>query len=177
MVTDARVSAMSVPQFLPTLMVAAGGAAPQAHAPQLIDIDGTLFIQLGLFLLLMFVLHKLLWKPFLRVRGERVSRVEGYREEAARLEAEAAARLTRTEAELAEARRIGSGERALARAEAHAREQTLLAGAQAAAQKTVAEARTRLDATLVAERAKLKATSVAIGREAAARILGREVGP
>jgi len=43
---------MSLPLFLPTLSVAAGATAPQAHAPQLIDIDGTLFIQLGLFLLL-----------------------------------------------------------------------------------------------------------------------------
>jgi F-type H+-transporting ATPase subunit b len=163
--------------FLPSLTVAAAGSAPQAHEPQLIDIDGTLWVQLGLFLLLIVVLNKLLWQPFLRVRAERVSRVDGYREEAARLEADAAARLARTEAELAEARRIGSGERAVARAEAHAREQTLLASAQAAAQKTVAEARARLDATLVAERAKLKAASAAIGREAAIRILGREVGP
>lgn len=168
---------MSFQSQLPTLIASTGAVAPQAHEPQLIDIDNTLFVQLGLFLLLIVVLNKLLWKPFLRVRAERVSRVEGYREEAVRLEAEAAARLTRTEAELAEARRIGSGERAMARAEAHTREQTLLAEAQAAAQRTVAEARVRLDATLTTERAKLKATSVAIGREAATRILGREVGP
>lgn len=151
--------------------------APQSHAPQLIDLDGTIFVQLGLFLLLMLVLKRFLWNPYLRVRGERVSRVEGYREEAGRLEADAAARLARTEAQLAEARRVGTGLRAVARAEAQAREQTLLAEAQAAAQKTLAEARARLDGVLTSERAKLAGRAADIGREAAAKILRREVAP
>jgi len=50
-------------------------AAPQSHEPQLIDLDGTLFVQLGLFLLAVVVLYRFLWKPYLRVRDERVTRV------------------------------------------------------------------------------------------------------
>jgi F-type H+-transporting ATPase subunit b len=152
-------------------------AAPQAHEPQLIDVDGTVFIQLGVFLVLVLVLYRFLWKPYLRVRNERVSRIEGYREEATRLQAEAEARLARLEAELAEARRIGAGERAVARAEAQAREHTLMAEAQAAAQRTLAEARAQLEATVTAERAKLQQKAAEIGREAAKKILGREVAP
>jgi F0F1-type ATP synthase membrane subunit b/b' len=102
-------------------LIAETASAPQVHAPQLIDLDGTVFVQLGLFLILALVLTRLLWKPYLRVRSERVTRVEGYRQEAARMEVEAAARLARAEADLAEARRVGSGERVVARAEAHAR--------------------------------------------------------
>jgi F-type H+-transporting ATPase subunit b len=157
--------------FLPSLLA----AAPQVHEPQLIDLDGTVFVQLGLFLLLVVVLYRFLWKPYLKVRDERVTRVEGYRAEAARLDADADARLARLEADLAEARRIGIGERAVARAEAQAREQTLMAEAQAAAQKTLAEARAQLDAALAAERPKLQQKAVEIGREAARKILGREV--
>jgi F-type H+-transporting ATPase subunit b len=149
--------------------------APQVHEPQLIDVDGTIFVQLGLFLLLVAVLHRFLWKPYLKVRDERVTRVEGYRQEAARLEAEADARLARAEAALAEARRVGVGERAVARAEAMAREQTLLAEAQAAAQKTLREARAQLDAALAAERTQLQQKAVEIGREAAKKVLGRDV--
>jgi len=156
--------------FLPTIL-----NAPQAHEPLLIDLDGTLWVQLGLFLLTAALLHRFLWKPYLRVRGERVTRIEGFREEATRIEAEAEARLARTEAELEEARRVGSGERAVARAEARAREQTLLAEANAAAQRTLADARSRLDATLVAERSKLQQKASDLGREAARKILGREV--
>jgi F-type H+-transporting ATPase subunit b len=149
--------------------------APTSHEPQLIDLDGTVFVQLGLFLLLVALLYRLLWRPYLRVRIERVRRVEGYRQHAARLEEEAAARLARAEAALEEARRVGSGERAAARTEAHAREQALLAEANAAAQRTLAEARARLNQTVAAERARLDEKAAEVGREAARKILGREV--
>ena len=91
-------------------------AAPEAHEPQLIDVDHTVFIQLGIFLLLMVILGKFLWGPYLRVRTQRVERVDGYREEAVKLEAAAQQRLQRADAALAEARRVGAGERAVARA-------------------------------------------------------------
>jgi F-type H+-transporting ATPase subunit b len=151
-------------------------AAPEAHEPQLIDVDHTIFIQLGIFLLLMVVLNKFLWKPYLRVRTERVARVEGYREEAVKLEADAQHRLARADAALAEARRVGAGERAVARAEAHTREQTLLAEATAAAQRKLADARGRLTAAVQAERKKLEADSSEVAMAAARKILGREVG-
>jgi F-type H+-transporting ATPase subunit b len=149
--------------------------APQSAEPLLIDLDGTVLVQLGLFFLLMVVLHRFLWRPYLRVRGERTTRVEGYREEATRLEAEAASRLAKAELALAEARRVGAGERVEARAVAHKREQEVLAAANAGAQKTLAEARTRVDAALATERAKLQQTASEIGRQAARKILGREV--
>lgn len=149
--------------------------APESHEPQLIDLDGTALIQLGLFFVLMAVLRKFLWKPYLKVLGERTTRVEGHREEAARLEAEAAARLAKAEAALSEARRVGAGERAEGRAIAQRRENELLAEANAGAQKTLADARARVDATLQAERAKLQQTASEVGLQVARKILGREV--
>ena len=151
-------------------------AAPEAHEPQLIDVDHTVFIQLGIFLVLMLVLSKFLWKPYLRVRTERVARVEGYREEAVKLEADAQTRLARADAALAEARRVGAGERAVARAEAHTREQTVLAEATAAAQRKLADARGRLAAAVEGERKKLEADSSEVAMTMARKILGREVG-
>jgi F-type H+-transporting ATPase subunit b len=121
------------------------------------------------------IMTKLLWKPYLRVRTERVTRVDGYRKDAARMESDAAARMTRAETEMAEARRVGSGARTVARAEAQAREQTLIGEAQAEAQKTLAAARAKLDATVSAERARLQASARDIATQAARRILGREV--
>ena len=150
-------------------------AVPQSHEPQLIDVDGTIFLQVGIFLLVLFVLWRFLWKPYLHVRTERVARVEGYREEAVQLEADAQQRLARADAALAEARRTGAGERAVARAEAHAREQTLLAEATAAAQRKLADARTRLNAVIAAERKKLEEQSSEVAVSAARKILGREV--
>ena len=151
-------------------------AAPEAHEPQLIDIDATIFVQLAIFLLALLILWKWLWQPYLRVRTERVARVEGYREEAVKLEADAQTRLARADAALAEARRVGAGERAVARAEAHTREQTLLAEATAAAQRKLADARGRLKAVVEGERKKLEADSSEVAMSAARKILGREVG-
>jgi F-type H+-transporting ATPase subunit b len=150
-------------------------AAPTSHEPQLIDLDKTVFVQLGIFLLLTVVLWRFLWQPYLRIRVERVTRVDGYRQDAARMEADAAARLAEAEAALDAARRMGTAERATARAEAQAREQAILAQANADAQKTLADARARLDASLEVERVKLQAQTRDVARAAAQRILGREV--
>jgi F0F1-type ATP synthase membrane subunit b/b' len=149
-------------------------AAPTSHEPQLIDFDQTVFIQLGIFLLVSLALRQLLWRPYLRVRAERVARVDGYRQDAARMDADATERLGKAEKALAEARRQGSGERATARAEAQVREQAVLAEANAEAQKTLAAARVRLEASLATERAKLEVATREVAATAARRILGRE---
>lgn len=158
-----------------SILVALAQAAPQASDQQLLDVDGTALVQLGVFLLTMLVLRPLLWKPYLRVREERTRRVDGFREDAKRLEGEAAARLSKVEAELAEARRTGSQERARVRQEAQKREQEILAQAQAAAQKTIVEAKAKVEAALSSERSNLKTRAEALGREAAERVLGRRV--
>jgi F-type H+-transporting ATPase subunit b len=153
----------------------AQATAPESKEQQLLDVDGTMFVQFGLFLLCMLILTRFLWRPYLKVRAERVSRVEGHKEEARRLEAEAAIRLNRVEAELAEARRAGSAERARVRSEAVAREQKILAAAQGEAQKALGEARGRIEAALTKERASIASRAEALGLEAAERILGRRI--
>jgi F0F1-type ATP synthase membrane subunit b/b' len=99
---------------------------------------------LGLFLVLLLILWQFLWKPYLRVRDERVARVEGAREKAAKLEADAAARLVRIETALTEARRNGNAEIAKLRLEAQAREQQIITEAQDSARKMMLEARAKL---------------------------------
>jgi F-type H+-transporting ATPase subunit b len=153
----------------------AQATAPESNQQQLLDVDGTLFIQFGLFLLCMLALNKFLWQPYLRVRVDRVTRAEGHKEEARRLEAEAAARLNKVEMELAEARRAGSAERARVRSEAVASEQKIIAAAQAQAQKSLGEARQRVEAALTAERASMVSRAEALGLEAAERVLGRRI--
>ena len=157
------------------LQVTAAGAAPRAAEAQLLDIDGTVFVMLGIFLVLLVVLWQFLWKPYLRVRDERVARVEGAREQAAGLDADAAARLARIESALVEARRGGDAEAGKQRHEAQAREQLLLAEAQAAARQMMAEARAQLDAAVAAERATLQQQTTLLAREIAEKALGRRL--
>lgn len=149
--------------------------APEAQEQQLLDIDGTVLLNLGLFLISMYVLTQLLWKPYLRVRAARGARIEGYKEEAKQLDSDAASRFARVEAQLAEARRTGSLERARVRIAAQSREQAIVLEAQGAAQKTLTAARADVEATMAAERANLSARAEILGHEAAEQVLGRKV--
>jgi len=157
------------------VQVAAAGAAPRSDEMQLLDIDGSVFVMLGIFLVMMAVLWLFLWKPYLKVRDERVARVDGARAKAAELEAAAAARLSRIESTLADARRAGDVETAKLRAEAQAREQQIIVEAQEAARKIMAEARAKLDAAVAAEKARLQDQTGGLARAIAEKALGREL--
>ena len=150
-------------------------AAPRSAEAQLLDIDGTVFVMLGIFLVLLLILWQFLWKPYLRVRDERVARVEGAREKAAQLDADAATRLTRIETALAEARRTGNVEMGKLRLEAQAREQKIIAEAQEAARKMLVDARAKLDAALATEKANLHKHTDLLGRQIAEKALGRRL--
>lgn len=158
-----------------TLLAALAAAAPQSPDQQLLDIDGTFFVMLGIFLLAMAILNQLLWKPYLRIREERVARIDGYKSEAKRLDADATLRLTKVEAQLADARRVGSAERAKARAVAQTKEQEILAAAQREAQRALGEARAQLETAMAGERKTLEARAQELGRRAAENVLGRKV--
>lgn len=150
-------------------------AAPQAAEQQILDLDNTVFVILGLFLLLAVLLTQYLWKPYLQVKTERTTRVEGYREQAARMDADAEARLRQIDTQLAQARREGSAALAQARTEAQAREQVLVAEAVATAQAQLAEARGRIEQALATQRAAAQGRAAELGRRAAERVLGRPV--
>jgi F-type H+-transporting ATPase subunit b len=160
---------------LTTLLEATTTTAPRAAEPQLLDLDGTVFVMLAIFLVLMLILWQFLWKPYLRVRDERVARVDGTRDKAAQLEAEAASRMERIEASLAEARRGGNAETAKLRLEAQAREQQIISEAQQAARALMLEGRAKLDAALAAEKANLHSHTATLAREMAEKALGRSL--
>jgi F0F1-type ATP synthase membrane subunit b/b' len=150
-------------------------SAPQSAEPELLDLDGTVFIALGIFLVTLLVLWQFLWKPYLRVRDERVARTEGARAQAGELDQLAAARIVKVEAALAEARRQGQAEVASLRRDAQAKEQQVLAEAQEAARRMLAEARGQLDATLAREKAALEPESQRLAQLMAEKALGRRL--
>jgi F0F1-type ATP synthase membrane subunit b/b' len=157
------------------LVLADAGAAPLAHEQQLLDIDGTALLQFGLFLIAMYLLTQLLWKPYLRIRAERGARVEGFKDEAKRMDADAAARFAKVEAQLADARRVGSAERARVRIAAQVREQEIIAAAGAREQEILLEARGRVDKAVAQERASLASRAQLLGHQAAEKVLGRKI--
>ena len=113
--------------------------------PPLIDIDGTFFIQLVVFIAVAYILSQLLFKPFLQVRAQREAGIEGARAEAARTDEEAKARLAEYEQKIGRARKEAHDERQKLHVEAVGRERQIQDDAVKQSQKVVAEARTRLD--------------------------------
>jgi F-type H+-transporting ATPase subunit b len=150
-------------------------AAPRSEETQLLDLDGTVFVMLGIFLVLLLILWQFLWRPYLRVRDERVARVEGARAKAAQLETDAAAGIVRIETALAEARRNSAAEASKLRLEAQAREQQIVSDAQDAARKMMADARIKLNAALATEKANLQEHTNLLGRQIAEKALGRSL--
>ena len=76
------------------------------QTPQLINFNWTSVVQLLMFLLLMYILYKLLYKPFFNITEERKRKVEEDLKEAERARKEALALREEMEHELAEARKV-----------------------------------------------------------------------
>lgn len=152
-------------QALPTL----------AAAHPIIDIDGTVFVQFLLFLVLLWVANKWLFQPYLKLRERRKEGIDGARAEAERTTAQADSKLADYEKQLATARNRANEEGRKVRAEAAANEKTTTDTARAAAQKSIDEATAKMRAEAEAARLQLLPQANAIAKQIASKLLGREV--
>lgn len=152
---------------------AAASIASGAHP--LIDIDGTVFIQFALFLVMFLVTNKMLFQPYLALRERRRAGIEGARAEAERMTAEADAKLADYEKQLAVARSKGNEEGRKLRTEAVAHEREVTDKARAAAQKAIDEASAKMKAQVDDARSKLLPEANVLAQKMASKLLGREV--
>jgi F-type H+-transporting ATPase subunit b len=152
----------------PTVLVTVGSEA-------IIDIDWTAAVQLGLFFLLFLVANALLFQPYLRLRERRREGIQGAREAAVKMSAEADARLVDYETKLAAARSRAGDEQRKVRADAAAYERETTETARKTAAKAMDEAQTKVRTETEAARAQLMPQATVLARSMAARILGREV--
>lgn len=141
----------------------------------LIDIDGTVFVQFGLFLLLFFVANKLLFQPYLALRERRKAGIEGARGEADRMTASADAKLADYEKQLAAARSRANEEGRKVRTEASAHEKDVTDKARAETQKAIDEATATMKQETEAARLQLLPQANTLARQIASKLLGREV--
>ena len=120
----------------PLTLLAAGG-----HEPPLVDIDSTVFVQFGIFLLLLIVLTRFVFKPYLALRTERGQKIEGAKDEAVKLAADAESKLAGYEERILKTRKDAAVTRLELRKEG-----------ETAATSKLAEARGNADAKLEAAR-------------------------
>ena len=141
----------------------------------LMDIDLTVVVQFVLFLILFVVCNKFLFQPFLKLRQRRKDGIDGAREEAARMTAQADAKLADYEKQVAMARDRANEEGRKVRAEAAAHERETTDKARATSQQAIGEAQTKMKAETEAARAELMPQADVLARAIASKLLGREV--
>ena len=140
-----------------------------------IDLDGSIFIQLGIFFAAFFILKGLVFKPVLELFDAREAATTGAKLEAARMEDEAGQKRAHFEGELRKVRASASEDREKLRGEALklARELTDKARYEANASQKSAKARLDLEAGGVRQR--VMADVPQLAREIASKLLGRSV--
>ena len=139
----------------------------------IIDLDGTVFVQLAIFLALLFVLWPLLFRPYLKVREDRERGITGAKADAEAMDQKAQALIADYEQRLQKTRQRGAEERQRLRSEGLAHEREVLGQARAGTEAEIAAARAKAQLQEQAARQALLAEATTIGRQIAARVLGR----
>lgn len=124
-------------------------------AAPVVDIDGTLFVQGGIFLALVFILNPLLFKPWLETQARRAEAIEGAAKKAVVLREQADTMVADYDSKLAKVREQALDVRGVARRDEDAAQSKRLADARTAAATDADAARARIAQETAAARAQL----------------------
>ncbi|HLB25677.1 MAG TPA: ATP synthase F0 subunit B [Nitrospirota bacterium] len=141
----------------------------------MVDLNYTLFVQLGNFVVLIFVLNYLLFKPVLRHMAERDKTVAVSHEEAKEYAERAEYMLGEFEYELADARVKANQLYHSLQQEGAARQREVMAEAKAKAQEMVEKAKAEIEGEAGRARKLLDAEMEKLPAEIASKLLGRTV--
>ncbi len=141
----------------------------------MIDFNSTLFIQFANFIILIFILNYLLFRPLRNVLRQRREEVDGAHARADSLAEKITAKTADYEARLAEARAKGNEERTSLRNAALEEEKKLFEEAQAMAAEKRAAVKKQVGEEMVEARKILKGEADVLGQEVASKVLGRAV--
>ena len=161
--------------MLVALISVLAAARAEEAPPPLIDLDGTFFVQLALFLITLFVLSRALFGPYLKMRAARDRGIGGAKDEAAKMGDQSRAIVEDYDQKLAAAKRRGADERNKLQKEATARERELVGKARQETQTALEAARKKIVADTAVGSAALKNEGLALARQVASKALGREV--
>jgi F0F1-type ATP synthase membrane subunit b/b' len=134
-----------------------------------------LLVLLVLFTLLIWPANVLLWRPVLRTLDDRGDQIQGSRDRADRVAAEADVVLARYQEAVTAARTAAESERRGLLDQARVAQGQINAAARAAAEESVSGARRELAAALGEARGQLRGQAEDLARIAASRVLGREL--
>jgi len=141
----------------------------------IIDLDGTIWIQLGLFAIAFFVFRPLIFRPMVALFEAREQAIEGAKLEALRLQDEAAAEGEEFEEEMRRLRLEAGEERDRLRAEGKRLERTVLDRVREETDRQLAEAEGRLQRERTKLRSELTEAVPSLAKQIASKVLNREV--
>ncbi len=140
-----------------------------------VDADLTVFVQLGILVVLMLVLKPVLFDPMLALFEEREKRIEGAKDEARALDQASAEAELAYESAMKASRAEAAAERDKMRAEGAKMEAELMAKARKEAGLTLDAGYTQARKEADAARAALEGQGKSLAVALASRVLGREV--
>ncbi|MCA9581574.1 MAG: ATP synthase F0 subunit B [Myxococcales bacterium] len=141
----------------------------------LIDIDGTLFVQLGLFFILFLILKGLVFRPMVALFEAREEAIDGARAEAKKMTKEAAQKGDAFEEQMRTVRTSAQEERDRLRQEGQKLERAMLDKAREETQKMLSESTAKLDSDAARLRGEIRTQVPGLARDVASKLLGREV--
>jgi F-type H+-transporting ATPase subunit b len=140
-----------------------------------IDLDASIFIQMGIFFVAFFILKALVFNPTMQLFDAREQAIDGAKAEAKRMQDEAVAKREHFEGELRRVSAAANEERETARLEAQKLARQLMEQARSQALATQKAAKDRLDSQAAEVRKNALAQVPAIARELTSKLLGRSV--
>jgi F-type H+-transporting ATPase subunit b len=140
-----------------------------------VDLDASLLVQLGLFVVLLLVLKPALFDPMMKLFEEREKRIEGTRHAATKEDEKSAKAHSKALAIVAKGRDAGALERDTLRAEGVKREAELMSQVRAEVAATMERGRADIGTEAHAARQQLRTDARGLARDMASRVLGREV--
>jgi len=144
-----------------------------AAAAPVVDIDGTLIVQGVIFLLLVAILGRLLFRPWLETQARRADSIGGALKEADRMRAKADKLDSEYETRLAAAREDANLIRSTAYREEEARQAERVADTRAEAARELEATRERIARESESARAGMRARIDELAAQIAQRLLGR----
>jgi F-type H+-transporting ATPase subunit b len=141
----------------------------------MIDLDGSLLLQVGVFFLLYAMLKRWAFGPMLALFDARQAAIDGAKKEARALEAEAEAKLRAFENEMKKVKVEVAAEREAIRQDAARLERELLAKARADADQVLADATAHMMSEAAQIREHIKTETPQLAAQIAGKLLGRKV--
>jgi F-type H+-transporting ATPase subunit b len=141
----------------------------------IIDLDGTIFVQLGMFFTAFVLLYVLVFKPMVAVLEAREQAIDGAKDQAKQLDQEVKNKQATFENELRKVRSASGEERERLRTEGLELERKLLERVRDETTMVMNDARARLDIEARRARTELNSQRAELARQIASKVIGREV--